>query len=810
MTSWVFAYDGFDPERERQREALFTLGNGYMGTRGALPHTQAGDLHYPGTYLAGVYNRSWSTIEGQDVEIESLVNAPNWLPLTWRIEGGAWLDFNAVTILDYRQELDLKRGVLSRTYRVEDAQGRRTRVTERRFVHMQQCHLAGLDLSLLAENWSGCLEVWTAIEGRVTNSLVTDERGMNGQHLEPVATGKHDADGLWLTARTLQSRIEISVAARTRITVGESAEPATRGLEETSGAIAQTMTLDVSEGDEVVVEKVAALFSSRDVAISESRIAACDTIANAPDLDELLRTHTEAWVTLWQRCDIDLENGDEEVQLIVRLHLFHILQTTSRHTRSVDTGALARGLTGEGYHGHIFWDELFILPYLNFHFPDVSRWLLRYRHVRLAEARRRAQDAGYAGAMYPWQSGSMGREETPPFYPNPRTGGWIRDFTSIQRHVSLAIAYNVWHYYEVTGDREFLAMDGIEMLAEIARFWASIATYNPDHERYEIHGVMGPDEFHTGYPWTDEPGLSNNTYTNVMVVWVLRAALTALDTVPRWRRDEICELLDLSEEEIARWDTVARRMRVVFLESGELAQFEHYDRLEELDWEAYRERYGDLQRLDHILDAEGDTPNRYRLSKQPDVLMLFYLFSQEELKDIFASMGYAFDRTLRQRTTDFYLQRMSVGSTLSRVVNADVLISSDPARSWAYFETALQSDVGDIQGGSTGEGLHLGAMAGTIEIIERRYTGVDARGDELHFTPALPRELSCLRTVLFYRGLRLAVTITHERIQVSTASEGPVPVTITVGDRSQAITPDSPIDWPLPETRPALPPDGQE
>lgn len=793
MTDWVFAYDTFEPDLERQREALLSLSNGYMGTRAAVTYATTDDTHYPGTYVAGVFDRARSEIEGRTIEIESIVNLPNWLPLSWRIDGGEWFDLREVTIHEYREALDLRKGLLTRSFLVEDGAGRRTRVAERRFVHMRHYHLAGLETTIHAENWSGRLDVRSGIDGRVRNGLIERERELTNNHLDPVTTGRDDSGRLWLKTRTRQSRIEIDVATRTRCYISDDRQAPETEIEAHPDHIELTMSEDIDAGETVRIEKIAAVYTSRDPAIAESGLAARDAVERASDFDTLLRSHIDSWSELWRRCDIRLEDGNGDNQLIVRLHLFHILQATSIHTRDLDVGVPARGLSGEAYHGHIFWDELFVIPYISMHFPEVSRAMLRYRYLRLPEARERARDAGYRGAMFPWQSGSTGREETPPLYANPRTGGWITDHTPLQRHIGAAIAYNCWHYYEVTGDREYLATEGAELLLEIARFWSSIATWNDGIERYEIHGVMGPDEFHTGYPWADEPGLSNNTYTNISAVRTIQAALEALDALPAWRRDELRRLLDVSDNEIERWRDITRRMRVVFLETGELAQFEHYERLEELDWDAYRERYGDLQRLDYILDAEGDTPNRYRLSKQPDVLMLFYLLTREELATILDRLGYAFDEEAYRRTTEYYMQRSSQGSTLSRVVDAEIMAGLDRARSWKSLETALQSDVGDIQGGSTGEGIHLGAMAGTIAIIERRYAGVDARGERLTFQPALPDELRRLSMSLLCRGQWLDVEVTHRHLHVRGSGDEGKPVGIAHGEREQQVTPDAPF-----------------
>ncbi|MFW6056543.1 MAG: trehalose-phosphatase, partial [Chloroflexota bacterium] len=184
-TPWALVYEGFDPGTEQLREALCTLGNGYFATRGAAPESSAGEVHYPGTYMAGVYNRLGSEVAARNIENESIVNVPNWLPLTFRIEDGEWFDLSAVEVLHYRQELDMGQGMLVRTVEFEDPDKRRTRVTQRRFVHMASPHLAGLESTILPINWSGRITVRTALDGRVENTLVVRYRQLNNHHLEP-------------------------------------------------------------------------------------------------------------------------------------------------------------------------------------------------------------------------------------------------------------------------------------------------------------------------------------------------------------------------------------------------------------------------------------------------------------------------------------------------------------------------------------------------------------------------------------------------------------------------------------------------
>ena len=788
MNDWALVYEGFDPHQEGLREALCTLGNGYFATRGAAPHAHADEVHYPGTYLAGGYNRLTSEIGGRDVENEDLVNLPNWLALTFRVNGGAWFDLRNVELIEYRQTLDLRHGVLERFVLFQDAGGSRTRLCERRLVHMGRPHLAAIEMTIGALNWSGTLEFESALDGNVVNAGVTRYRALAGRHLELIETTAPGAEHLYLKVRTVQSRLEVALAARTTChREDRTRRECSPGVEVDRGRVAQRFAMSLQAGETVRVEKVVAVYSGRDAAISECGLEARQAVVRAADFKTLHASHALRWEQLWRRFDIAIEEddpGSERTEMILRLHIFHLLQTASPNTMDLDAGVPARGWHGEAYRGHIFWDELFIFPLLNWRLPEITRGLLMYRYRRLDEARQNAAEGGYRGAMYPWQSGSNGREETQRLHLNPRSGRWLPDNTHLQRHINAAIAYNIWQYYQATGDVEFMSFHGAEMFLEIARFWGSFASYNAELERYEIHGVVGPDEFHTAYPDREQPGLDNHSYTNVMAAWVLGRARDLLDLLPEERRTELRESLQLRDEELAHWDEASRRMRVVFHPDGVISQFEGYENLRELDWDEYRRKYDDIHRLDRLLEAEGDSINRYKAAKQADVLMLFYLFSSEQLAGLFARLGYGFDRETIPRNVAYYGSRTSHGSTLSRVVDSWVTARSDREGTWRLFKQALESDVADIQGGTTPEGIHLGAMAGTVDLLQRGYTGIVTRGDTLWLAPCLPHALNCLRMTVRYRGHALDLTITQQSLTVYAHPSNATPITLGVVDQT--------------------------
>ncbi|HEY3260586.1 MAG TPA: glycoside hydrolase family 65 protein, partial [Pseudonocardiaceae bacterium] len=336
MTSaWEFGYDAYHPAEEGRREALCTLGNGYFATRGAARESRADDVHNPGSYAAGCYNRLRDEVAGHSVENESLVNLPNWLVLTFAVDDGDWFDLDRCEVLEYRQTLDLRRGTLTRRLRVRDSAGRCTQLTERRFVHMELPHFAGLQTTITAENWSGRLRVRSGIDGAVENTGVERYRKLSGRHLTTVAAEPRDDDMVMLVAETNQSHIRIAVAARTRVVDdGHQHTPASEMIRE-ADRVSRDLTVELTAGQHLTVEKVVALYTGRDRAVSEPGEAAVAELRQAASFDALLERHVLAWAQLWRRFHIDLSDGaelHEEGVLTIRLHLFHLLQTVSPHT----------------------------------------------------------------------------------------------------------------------------------------------------------------------------------------------------------------------------------------------------------------------------------------------------------------------------------------------------------------------------------------------------------------------------------------------------------------------------------------------
>ncbi|MDF1575982.1 MAG: beta-phosphoglucomutase family hydrolase [Bacteroidales bacterium] len=766
--AWLLKYHDYSQEKERSREALLAVGNGYFGTRGALEESSANQVNYPGTYMTGLFNRLTSKVGERDIENEDFVNASNWLPVTFRIDGGPWLEFKpepTFSIIEMHRTLDMRSGGLHKEMVVEDQEGRLTRVHSSRFAGMADPHRAGLRYTLCPLNYEGTIEIRSGLHGDHRNSGVERYNSLEQKHLEAVSEGSSGRI-VELLVKTTQSDILIAMCAS--FTLNREAE---EKILSGAGRIDKHFSLDVKKDQEVVLDKMLSIFTSRDPEVEDPLEEARDTLEAMSGYQEEMKLSEGRWKELWNRMDVVIR-GDREAQKLVRLHLFHMMVSASPHHAGLDSGIPPRGLHGEAYRGHIFWDELYILPLFNLHFPEVVKSVLMYRYRRLDAARAYAREYGYEGAMFPWQSGSDGREETQIIHLNPLSGEWGDDYSSLQRHISLAIAYNIWNYYQVTGDREFMEQYGAEILLDICKFWVSKSEPGQDG-RFHIHQVMGPDEFHETLPGSGVGGLTDNAYTNIMVSWMIEKAFRMLEEIDPLQKDRILDELAITGEKLERWEKIMHGVALHISNDGVVEQFKGYFGLEELDWEHYRRKYGDIHRLDRILKSEGKSPDDYKLAKQADFLMSFYNLGTAGVKETLAGLGYTVPEHFARRNFEYYIARTSHGSTLSRLVHARLAWEMGMADTgWELFMDALRSDLVDIQGGTTGEGVHCGVMAGTVYDVLVSYAGLDLRGDTPVLHPKLPAHWKGLDFHFTFRGTAFLVSIIGQQIKISGKNMG--------------------------------------
>ena len=681
-------------------------------------------------------------------------------------------------LLSFKRTLDLKTGLFQSVAEIETKKQKRLRIETKKIANMQDVHQYSLVYQFTPLNFSGAVTFVSEADGSVYNYNVARYRSLTNQHLT-VKEAAAEQNKAHLVVTTNQSQI----------TVVQSSELFSQDLplaelqaETTDQVVRQQVTLEVTEGQTYRVEKSVTVAAYRQ---EEPQPAFTFSSLALPDFATMYTASKQAWAELWAKAAIEV-TGDLMSQKMLNLHTYHLLVSAApnAYQESLDASITARGLHGEAYRGHIFWDELFILPFYILHFPDTAKEILLYRYRRLAAAKKDAQKAGYQGAMFPWQSGLDGSEQSQELHLNPISGEWKEDHSRLQRHVSLAIAYNIWQYWHNTQDRVFMEQYGLELMLEVAHFWQSAATWDDAAQRYFIDKVMGPDEFHESYPNSEQGGLKNNAYTNMMVVWLFEEIENLQQQLSAESFQAVLEKTALTPADIAAMADIRTKLGLEIDPEGIIAQFEGYFQLEDLDWAHYKEKYGNIYRMDRILNAEGKSADSYKVAKQADSLMIFYNFSKEQVNQILADLSYQLPTDYIEKNLHYYLARTSHGSTLSRIVHAQLAaMVDDQELAWSLYQEALSSDYRDIQGGTTAEGIHAGVMAATLFIPLTTFAGIDIREEQLQITPNLPKAWDSLAFQLEVRGIRFAMNVTHETLTI-TADQ---PVTILVNGQQVSL-----------------------
>lgn len=352
--------------------------------------------------------------------------------------------------------------------------------------------------------------------------------------------------------------------------------------------------------------------------------AQAQTELDHSSFEDTLSDSKKFWNNVWQHSDIIIDN-DLTSQKLTRVNIFHMLVTSAAlASGKLDASVGARGLHGEAYRGHIFWDVTFDLPFYAIHYPAIAKQCLLYRYKRIGEARKYAKSEDKQGSMYPWQSGMYGDEQSQFVHLNPVSGEWDPDNSRLQRHVSISVAYDIINYVHITGDQEFMDQYGLEMLLSICKFWVSMTDYDQSADRYDIHHVMGPDEFHEEYPNSNDHGLTNNAYTNIMVSWLFDKVNTLVSKENSDVVQKASEKADFDKDLLNKMQDIDHKLRLDINEEGIIGQFSGYFNLSKLNFDAYRKKYGDISRIDRLLKGEGKSPDAYQVAKQADTLMAYY------------------------------------------------------------------------------------------------------------------------------------------------------------------------------------------
>ncbi|MBD3202807.1 beta-phosphoglucomutase family hydrolase [Candidatus Woesearchaeota archaeon] len=791
---WSISYYDYSKEKETTVESLLTIGNGYFGTRGAMEEFKSNDFSYPGTYIAGVYNTLESEVKNRIVKNEDFVNCPNWTFTTFKIKNSSWFNLSDYKIIDIKRTLNFKTGILKKTMVVKDKKNRKTLIESERFACMHNIHTAGLKYKIKPLNYSEKIYIKTSLDANIINYGVKRYRQLSSKHLEHISEGadyrrETDLTENYLFVKTNQSDIKIAEFAKIKAFLGNDLIKKEPKIRVKKGVVDTIIEIDCNKGNEVTVEKIVSIYTSEHESESliEKGKAVLSEIKNYKTLKE---RSIVSWGKIWEKADIKLA-GDRYIQKLLRMHIYHLFVTSSPNSAHLKASIPARGLHGEAYRGHIFWDTIYILPFFNIHYPEISKSALMYRYERLNQARKYAKEHGYEGAMFPWQSGKSGKEETQTMHLNPMSGKWGPDYSSLQRHVSLATAYNIWNYYWTTLDKEFIREYGAEMLFEICRFWLSKAEKTTDN-RYSIKKIMGPDEFHEHVSGSEEEGLEDNFYTNVMASWTFSRAVDIINELGE-DKNKIFEKINLSEKEIQKWKRVSESLKLNISENGIFEQFKGYFKLKEIDWDMYKKQYDNIQRMDRILKAEGKSADEYKVAKQADVLMTFYNLSSKQVKEVLNKLKYKPVENFLKKNFEYYVKRTSHGSTLSKVVHSYLLnLIGKKDLSYKFYVDALESDYVDVQGGTTGEGIHTGVMAGTIIVAIKSYAGLDLNDDIIKINPDLPKTWKKIEFNIRFRDATYFFKIDKQNIKIQIL--GNEKKEIKIGDNIHVIEPKSLID----------------
>ncbi|MGB6837600.1 MAG: glycosyl hydrolase family 65 protein [Dehalococcoidia bacterium] len=734
MNGWSLIYEGFDPWRERDIEALLTIGNGYLGTRGAVE--EGTPASRPATFIAGVYDAPPG-----DEATPTLYVAPNWLNVRVSVEGEP-LMLSRETMLEHRRSLNLRQGVLHREWRHRDSDGRITRLTTLRFASLADRHLLFHRIEVMPENYSGLVSLEVRLDGAVGRRSRTAPEGAQSETLA--------------VARTATSGISIAIAEYDALRASADKVAAECTVSKEAQGVEVTWQWKATVGQVYTLDRSVVVYTSRDVADPAEAAAKHLREVKTQDANGLLAAHAEAWARRWDTADIEID-GDEEAQLALRFGLYHLMIAGNPDDERVSIGA--RTLSGRAYRGHVFWDtDIFVLPFFVFTHPPTARAMLMYRYHTLPAARREAEQHGCRGALYAWESAITGVETAPREATLP-SGDTIPILTGeYEDHISADVPYAVWQYWRATDDTGFFTQAGAEIMLECARFWASRAEADAEN-RYHIRRVIGPDEYHEI--------VDDNAYTNGMARWTLERGVETMDWLSRnapQRLADLAERMNLAPQEPEEWRHIAAGLVTQFDPATRLfEQFAGYFALDHMDISPYE---GRLVALDMLLG--GERISRSQVIKQADVLMLLHLLAD------------GFDRETLEANFRYYEPRTGHGSSLSPAIHALLAARlADTTLVQRYFDESIRIDLGD-QIGSAAGGIHGATHGGLWQAVVFGVAGMKVREDGMSFDPHLLPEWRRLRFSVLWRGRRLRVLMTPRRMEVML--EGKEGMSLQVGD----------------------------
>ena len=704
---WVVVDDRYDPVSEASRETLFALANGYMGVRGSLDEGGPGTT--PGAYVAGLY-------DGAEPGHEDLVVIPDWTHTRIDIDGTPLRPWEW-RVLEHRRRIDLRTGRLERMLRWARDDGRVLRLRSTRLVSLADPHVAAGRLDLALEEGDPC-------RVRIEAGVHAGDSDGPLPRAELVAVG--GIDGVDMAhARTPAGRVAVDTAVVVTAQSGDGPLEPERVVDERT--CARAVESDLAPGEEIRVDRIVVVYTDRESDLPA--VAARDRAraAAADGFEAIAAAHADAWAGAWEAADVEID-GDHSAQLGVRFAAAQLVAAAPPAGGRSSVGA--KGLSGEGYHGHVFWDtDMFLMPFYAAVLPAAGRRIIDYRVLTLPAAERHAEDAGLEGAWFAWESAASGEDVTPDHVVGPG-GRRLPVLTGSQEiHVVADVAWAIEWYVRTSGDDSVLAAGGAEVTAQAARFFASRAVETA--RGYEIRGVIGPDELHEN--------VDNNAFTNLMAAWTLRRAADLADA----------GAATAAGGEPERWREVATRLVVDRTQDGLIEQHDGFMQLpvapqerpgrDELAWQRDRMEWRDV--------------------KQADVVMLMAVREPDYSEDE------------RRRHFELYEPLTRHLSSLSEAVHSLVARRAGLAeQADDYLRRALAIDLEDSRG-NRAEGMHMATQGGIWQAVVLGCAGARSMEDgTLRLDPRLPAAWTRIRFRWNHRGALVDVTVRPGAVEVAAAA----------------------------------------
>lgn len=723
---WDVVEDGFKPEYSRVSESIFSLGNEYMGVRGYFEEGYSGDKLL-GNYLNGVYEEyigEKSAYKGISNRATFMVNAVDWLYTRIKLDGEE-LDISKCKIKDFRRQLDMKTGVMTRRFIWSTETGKEIKVEFTRFLSMKTPKLGCQRISFEPLNFSGNIHIKVGLDFSPVHE------SMQRSLWECVK--RENTDGVTASlGRTEKSGHMVYAGFKI-----DCEQPLKYKYFENGKLNGLEFSMDLVSGKKASFHKLAVVHAEKSSGTEIEKVwsegSELAKVYCSKRFEDVLDENAKYWENIWSTFDVNIE-GDPDNQQGIRYCIFQMHQTYHGEDPSLNIGA--KGLTGEAYSGHAFWDtETYCLPFYMFNNPKAARNLLEYRYNTLPKAIERARELDCEGACYPIAT-LDGTESCT-----------LWQHASLQFQPSTAVAYGIWHYVKITEDKEFLYEKGLEMLVQISRFLATRGQWSSRTGKFGYYGVMGPDEF--------QMMVNNNCYTNYMAKKTFEYTVVVLADIKINKPliySTIEEKLQLNNTEMENWSRMAQNMRIPLEQNtGIYEQHEGYFDLPHIDIKS-------IPVIDFPLYHNWSYDRIYRndMIKQPDVLMFMFLYNQE------------FSRKAKKVNYEYYEPRCIHESSLSPSIHS--VFASELGRhkeAFDFFSFATRMDL-DNYNRNTREGLHTTSIAAAWVNIVYGFGGMRSDGDILVFNPSIPEAWKSYSFRVMYRGTIVSVNVTKETVVFKT------------------------------------------